>query len=76
MPTIDSAAFARFYQAQYADYEEDIPYWLKLADRWGDPILELGCGPGRVLFQLAAVDHQIAGLDNDPDMLALARQSL
>jgi SAM-dependent methyltransferase len=76
MPTIDSAAFARFYQAQYADYEEDIPYWLKLADRWGDPILELGCGPGRVLFQLAAVGHQIAGLDNDPDMLALARQSL
>lgn len=76
MPTIDPASFARFYQAQYADYEDDLPYWLKLADRWGDPILELGCGPGRVLFQLAAAGHQIAGLDNDPQMLALARQAI
>jgi SAM-dependent methyltransferase len=76
VPTIDPATFARFYRAQYADYEDDLPTWLKLADRWGDPVLELGCGPGRVLFQLAAAGHQIAGLDNDPHMLALAREAL
>jgi SAM-dependent methyltransferase len=76
MPTIDPSTFARFYRAQYATYKEDLPTWLKLADRWGDPILELGCGPGRVLFQLAAAGHQIAGLDNDPHMLAMARAAL
>ena len=35
-------------------------------------ILELGCGYGRILSELARAGHQVTGLDLDADMLALA----
>lgn len=76
MTPIEPSAFARLYDAQYAQFEDDLPFWTKLADRFGDPILELGCGTGRVLFHLAQLGHQIAGLDNDPQMLAFTRKAL
>jgi len=76
MHPIEPPSFARLYDAQYTQHQEDLPYWTKLADRFGDPILELGFGTGRVLLHLAQLGHQIAGLDNDPQMLAFTRQAL
>ena len=39
-------------------------------------VLELGCGHGRVLLDLARAGHAVTGLDRDAGLLALARRSL
>jgi SAM-dependent methyltransferase len=62
--------FARYYDLENADLTEDLPFWLELAEQQGDPILELGCGTGRVLLPLAQRGHRVTGLDNSPEMLA------
>ncbi|MFQ5616226.1 MAG: class I SAM-dependent methyltransferase, partial [Anaerolineales bacterium] len=54
---------------------EDIPFWKALAETWGDPILELGCGTGRVLLNLVRLGCTTTGLDNNPKMLAFLRAS-
>jgi SAM-dependent methyltransferase len=64
--------FARLFDAQYADYDQDLPLWSALAQQCGSPILELGCGTGRVLLSLARSGYEIFGLDSNPAMLDLA----
>jgi SAM-dependent methyltransferase len=72
--TYDS--FARLYDADYANYLEDVPFYAELARRTGGPILELMCGTGRVLLPLADEGYQITGVDISTDMLDLARQKV
>ncbi len=66
--------FADFYHLQFKDYDEDLPFWIGLAEKYGGPVLELGCGTGRVLLRMAQAGHQVCGLDNDPAMLAVAQR--
>lgn len=68
--------FARFYDADYRHYRDDIPAILDLAAEAGDPILELGCGTGRVLLPLAEAGYTVTGIDISPALLAVARQKL
>lgn len=68
--------FPLLFELQYADYAEDLEYWLTLARQHGDPVLELGCGIGRVLIPLAEQGSSVTGLDNHPGMLARARARL
>lgn len=67
---------ARYYDLENADLTDDLPFWLELAEETGGPVLEIGCGTGRVLFQLAQAGHRVAGIDNSPQMLGLARAKL
>ena len=46
--TPNSYSLAMLYHTHHGLHDEDIPFWLALATRYGDPILELGCGTGRV----------------------------
>ncbi len=39
----------------------------------GSVVLDAGCGTGRVAVELARRGRRVTGVDNDPDMLALAR---
>ena len=55
---------------------EDLPFWMDLADQAGDPILELGCGTGRILGRMAAGGHISVGLDKDPKMLSYLQKEL
>jgi SAM-dependent methyltransferase len=64
------ALLARYYDLENADFTEDLEFWLDLADEYGDPVLELGCGTGRVLLNLARRGHAVTGVDNAPEMLA------
>jgi len=68
--------FARYYDADFRDYTEDVPFYRELARRSGGPILELMCGTGRVLLPLAEAGHQITGVDISPAMLDIAREHL
>lgn len=61
--------FPALYHTHHSLHLEDIPFWQDLAKQTPDPILELGCGSGRVLLPLAQSGHQLIGLDNDLAML-------
>ncbi|HEV2727333.1 MAG TPA: class I SAM-dependent methyltransferase, partial [Solirubrobacterales bacterium] len=47
-----------------------LPLWEELSERRGGPVLELGCGTGRVALHLARRGHEVIGLDRDPELLA------
>ncbi len=66
--------FARYYDADFRDYLDDLPFYRELARRTGGPILELMCGTGRVLLPLAEAGYAITGVDISPAMLAIARE--
>lgn len=68
--------FARFYDSDYRAYDDDLEAIALLAEEDGDPVLELGCGTGRVLTPLAAAGHTVTGVDISPALLALARRKL
>jgi SAM-dependent methyltransferase len=70
------ASIARFYDLENAEFTEDLPCWVDLARRQGGPILELGCGSGRVMLHLAREGFEVTGVDSSPAMLALARRRL
>jgi SAM-dependent methyltransferase len=64
------------YHTHHNCHLEDIPMWLELAAHSGNPILELGCGTGRVLIQLARAGYDCVGLDRDLEMLRYLGASL
>lgn len=67
------AIFARYFDAQYRAFGDDITLWHHLAAEHGDPIVELGCGTGRVVRALIQAGHHVIGIDNDHHMLARAQ---
>jgi SAM-dependent methyltransferase len=66
--------YARFYDLDYQDLEDDLFLVEQFAARCGSPILELGCGTGRVLLPLARAGYQVTGVDLSAGMLAEARR--
>ncbi len=68
--------FARFYDADYRYYSDDIDAIVELAGDCGDPILELGCGTGRLLAPLVDAGHTVTGVDISPALLAVARRKV
>jgi SAM-dependent methyltransferase len=69
-------AFARFYDEDYRAYDEDVEAIVNLAAEMDGPVLELGCGTGRLLMPLAAAGHTVTGVDLSPALLAQARAKL
>jgi len=51
-------------------YSADLPLWEELATDQGGPILDLGCGTGRVLSHLSRRGHELRGLDSEPSLIA------
>ncbi len=72
--TFDQSLFPSLYHAHHSLHAEDIPFWLDLSRRYPAPVLELGCGTGRVLIPLALEGKWAVGLDNDFDMLRLVAE--
>ncbi|HWN73765.1 MAG TPA: class I SAM-dependent methyltransferase [Solirubrobacterales bacterium] len=67
---------AIWHDVECGSYDADLPLWEELAERCGGPILELGCGTGRVSLFLARRGHQVIGLDQDQELLdALAERA-
>ena len=64
------------YHAHHSRHDEDLPFWRQMAFTKGSPVLELGCGTGRVLLPLAAEGFAMVGLDHDPSMLAFLSDRL
>ena len=51
---------------------DDIAFFRSLAEQAGGPVLELGCGAGRVAIPLAEAGFDVVGLDRSTAMLARA----
>jgi SAM-dependent methyltransferase len=68
------AALARLYDLDLLEDPGDLDLYLALATRSGGPILELGCGTGRIAVPLAAAGHDVTAVDVDPAMLERARR--
>lgn len=64
-----------YYHIHHQSYQEDLPFWMDLTEGCG-PVLELGCGTGRVAIPLGEAGREVWGLDHDPDMLDIARQEV
>lgn len=54
--------------------EGDIRFYRRLAEETGGPILDVGCGTGRVATALVADGHEVVGIDLSAPMLRLAEQ--
>ena len=67
---------ARFYDLTHAELREDIDLIVQLAAQANGPVLELGCGTGRLLRPLFHAGCQVVGVDNSTAMLTLARDHL
>lgn len=68
--------FARYYDADFRAFFDDLPFYRELARRTEGPILELMCGTGRILLPLAEAGYTLTGVDISPAMLAIARERL
>lgn len=51
----------------------DRPFFLAALRRFGEPVLDVGCGTGRLLLDYLAQGVDIDGLDNSPEMLEICR---
>jgi SAM-dependent methyltransferase len=77
--TADTYAIsARHYDAAYAAKSDlvDAPFYFDLARESGGPVLEIGCGTGRVLLPIARAGIQIHGLDQSAAMLAVLKEKI
>ena len=53
---------------------EDRFFFLATVEKFGQPVLDVGCGTGRILLDFMQQGIDIDGVDNSPDMLALCKQ--
>jgi SAM-dependent methyltransferase len=61
------------YDLENPDFEPDGSFYLALTHQYPGPVLDLGCGTGRITIPLARKDVSITGLDVMPAMLARAQ---
>jgi len=64
----------RHYDLQTRTFVDDIPFYQRQIRRFGQPVLELACGTGRITIPLAKKGVDITGLDVSRVMLSLARE--
>jgi ubiquinone/menaquinone biosynthesis C-methylase UbiE len=70
--------YAPFYDWENARtvQRRDVVFWQRLARAQQAPVLELGCGTGRIAIPVAREGVDIVGIDRSPEMLARAARRL
>ena len=71
---MDYSHYADIYDNEHRDYGDDVRFFVEEAKKLGGPVLELGCGSGRVLFEVLKTGVECWGVDNCQAMLDLAHQ--
>ena len=70
--------YAPFYDWENAQTlgRRDVPFWRRIASAARGPVLELGCGTGRVSVPLARAGIELVGIDRSAPMLERARRRI
>jgi len=73
--------YAQFYDLYYAnkDYSGEVDFVLYLASKFGlypETVLDMGCGTGKHLIEMARRGLTGLGFDQSPEMLKAARNNL
>ena len=72
----DYETFSMFYDLEYDAIDDDLDFYRMFATQANGPILELGCGSGRVLAALEEIGLPLQGIDTSGAMLQAARHRL
>lgn len=75
MVAFDYSRLADLYDA-YCVYDQDLPFYVGLAQQARGPILELMAGTGRISLPLLERGFPVTCLDSAPSMLAVLRRKL
>jgi len=67
---------AGYYDESYQDHRADVTFYLQTALEHGGPVLELGCGTGRITLPLARAGIDVVGVDASEEMLEAAQDKL
>ena len=54
-----------WHDAECGGYDADMAHWEELAEATEGPVLDLGCGTGRVALRLARRGYEVVGVDVD-----------
>jgi 2-polyprenyl-3-methyl-5-hydroxy-6-metoxy-1,4-benzoquinol methylase len=65
---------AEFYDQEFAGREHEVPFFVDQARLANGPVLEVGCGTGRITLPIARAGVEVTGLDVSRPMLELARR--
>jgi SAM-dependent methyltransferase len=63
-----------WHDVECGGYAADLPLWAELAAASAGPVLELGCGTGRVALHLARQGFEVAGVDDDAELVEETRR--
>lgn len=66
--------WAEWYDRVYAYLRHDLSFYVEQAVTSKGPVLELGCGTGRVALAIAAEGIDVTGVDLSPGMLEIAER--
>jgi SAM-dependent methyltransferase len=58
-----------WHEVECGSYAADLELWEELAAQGAGPVLDLGCGAGRVLSHLSRRGYDVCGLDSDPRLI-------
>ena len=68
--------WADIYDSVYSYLTDDVPFYVEEARSAQGPVLELGCGTGRVAIPVAEAGADVVGLDDSEAMLSVARRKM
>ena len=72
-PDFHRGLAALLFQVVNRDDAPEVGYYRDIIERSGQPALDAGCGPGRLLCQYLRAGLDVDGCDISPDMLELCR---
>jgi len=67
---------ARFYDLEHGELTADLVFYLHFARQANGPVLDAGCGTGRLLVPLVQAGISATGVDSSPAMLSVAGRKL
>jgi len=62
-----------WHDVENGAYDADLDVWRELAEGAGGPIIEVGCGTGRIALDLAKRGHHVLGVDIEPEFVRALR---